>query len=142
MPTVIGGPVLSGDKVLRLVVEDASYESWVETWDGVRWVKLAGGPGPVADFVAGRSLTAEELMQRGIMAPDPRKPPPLREVKTLRGIVPICSYCKKVRNDQGYWDHVDVHVRAHTEADFSHGICPTCLNEHFPALKETYGVAQ
>jgi hypothetical protein len=63
-------------------------------------------------------------------------------VKTLRGIVPICSYCKKVRNDQGYWDHVDVYVRAHTEADFSHDICPTCLNEPFPALKETYGVAQ
>jgi hypothetical protein len=62
----------------------------------------------------------------------------LREVKTLRGIVPICSYCKKVRNDQGYWDQVDVYVQAHTEADFSHGICPTCLTEHFPALTEPY----
>jgi hypothetical protein len=64
----------------------------------------------------------------------------LREVKTLRGIVPICAYCKKIRNDQGYWDQVDVYVRAHTEADFSHGICPTCLNEHFPELKGTSGI--
>jgi len=78
MPTVLGGPVLSGDKVLRLVVEDASYESWVETWDGVRWVKLAGGPGPVADFLAGRSLTDEEQVRRGVVAPDPTKPMPRR----------------------------------------------------------------
>jgi hypothetical protein len=66
----------------------------------------------------------------------------LREVKTLRGIVPICSYCKKIRNDQGYWDQVEVYVREHTEANFSHGICPTCINAHFPALKEAKGIAQ
>lgn len=58
----------------------------------------------------------------------------LREVKTLRGIVPICSFCKKIRNDKGYWDQVEVYVRDHTEADFSHGICPTCYQEHYPEL--------
>ncbi len=58
----------------------------------------------------------------------------LDEVKTLRGIVPICSYCKKVRNDQGYWDQVEVYVREHTEAEFSHGICPECLKQHFPDM--------
>jgi len=60
----------------------------------------------------------------------------LREVKTLRGIVPICSYCKKVRNDQGFWDQVEVYVQQHTEADFSHGICPNCLEELFPKTAE------
>ena len=64
----------------------------------------------------------------------------LREVKTLRGILPICAYCKKIRNDHGYWDQVDVYVQAHTEADFSHGICPTCLHEHFPELSGTSDV--
>ena len=58
----------------------------------------------------------------------------LREVKTLRGIVPICSYCKKIRNDKGFWDQVEVYVRDHTEANFSHSICPTCYQEHFPEL--------
>ena len=58
----------------------------------------------------------------------------LREVKTLRGIVPICSFCKKIRNDKGYWDQVEVYVRDHTEANFSHGICPSCLKEHYPEL--------
>jgi len=58
----------------------------------------------------------------------------LKEVKTLRGIVPICSFCKKVRNDKGYWDQVEVYVKAHTEADFSHGICPACMKRHYPDL--------
>ena len=59
----------------------------------------------------------------------------LREVKTLRGIVPICSFCKKIRNDKGFWDQVEVYVREHTEANFSHGICPDCLKEHYPELR-------
>jgi len=58
----------------------------------------------------------------------------LKEVKTLRGIVPICSFCKKIRNDKGYWDQVEVYVKAHTEADFSHGICPACMKQHYPDL--------
>ena len=55
----------------------------------------------------------------------------LKEVKTLRGIVPICSFCKNIRNDQGYWDRVEVYVRQHTEANFSHGVCPDCMKIHY-----------
>jgi CHASE1-domain containing sensor protein len=50
----------------------------------------------------------------------------LAEVKTLRGLIPICSYCKKIRGDQGYWDSVEQYVTERTEAVFSHGICPEC----------------
>ena len=60
----------------------------------------------------------------------------LKEVKTLRGIVPICSFCKKIRNDKGYWDQVEVYVKEHTEADFSHGICPACMKQHYPDLMD------
>lgn len=55
----------------------------------------------------------------------------LKEVKTLRGIVPICSFCKKIRNDQGYWDRVEVYVTQHTEVNFSHGVCPECMKIHY-----------
>ena len=58
----------------------------------------------------------------------------LHEVKTLRGIVPICSFCKKIRNDKGYWDQVEVYVRNHTEAQFSHGVCPDCMKAHYSDL--------
>jgi hypothetical protein len=54
------------------------------------------------------------------------------EVKTLKGIIPICTFCKKVRNDQGYWDQVDVYVREHTEAEFNQSVCPQCLKKHYP----------
>jgi GAF domain-containing protein len=53
----------------------------------------------------------------------------LAEVRTLRGIIPICAKCKKVRNDQGYWSQVDEYIRQHTDASFSHGLCPTCYTE-------------
>ncbi len=56
------------------------------------------------------------------------------QIKTLRGIVPICASCKMIRDDQGYWEQVDVYVRNHTEAEFSHGLCPTCLKALYPDL--------
>jgi PAS domain S-box-containing protein len=55
----------------------------------------------------------------------------LDEVKTLRGILPICANCKKIRDDKGYWNQVEVYVRDHTEAKFSHGICPDCAKISF-----------
>ena len=50
----------------------------------------------------------------------------LDKVRQLRGL-PICSYCKRIRNDQNYWERVEVYVTEHTDAKFTHGICPTCL---------------
>lgn len=58
----------------------------------------------------------------------------LSEIKTLRGILPICSFCKKIRDDKGYWEKVDVYIRKHSEADISHSICDECLKEHFPEV--------
>ena len=50
----------------------------------------------------------------------------LSQVKQLRGLLPICSYCKKIRDGQNYWQQVEKYIAAHSEADFSHGICPNC----------------
>ena len=51
----------------------------------------------------------------------------LANVKTLRGLIPICASCKKIRDDKGYWSQVEVYVRDRSEAEFSHGICPDCM---------------
>ena len=53
----------------------------------------------------------------------------LVEVKTLSGMIPICGWCKNVRSDQGYWQTVEQYVRAHTDATFTHGVCPTCTEK-------------
>jgi hypothetical protein len=56
----------------------------------------------------------------------------LAEVKTLQGILPICANCKKIRDDRGDWVPMEVYVRDRTDADFSHGICPTCAKKLYP----------
>jgi len=59
----------------------------------------------------------------------------LAEVTTLRGIIPICSSCKKVRDDKGFWNQIESYIRDHSEADFTHSICPECAKELYPDLK-------
>jgi PAS domain S-box-containing protein len=61
----------------------------------------------------------------------------LENVKNLRGIFPICASCKKIRNDEGYWEQVEVYLREHTDARFSHGICPECLVRLYPDMRDT-----
>jgi GAF domain-containing protein len=56
----------------------------------------------------------------------------LEDIKILRGLLPICSHCKEIRNDKGYWEGVENYIASHTEATFSHSICPDCLKLHFP----------
>lgn len=56
----------------------------------------------------------------------------LSEVKTLRGLLPICAHCKKIRDDKGYWNRIDAYIEDHTDARFTHGICPECLETHHP----------
>ena len=53
-------------------------------------------------------------------------------IKTLRGIVPICAHCKKIRDDEGYWHQVERYVSTHSEAEFTHGFCPQCIKELYP----------
>ena len=54
----------------------------------------------------------------------------LKRVKQLQGLLPICSYCKKIRNDRNYWEQVDAYITSHSEAQFSHGVCPDCYEIH------------
>ena len=58
----------------------------------------------------------------------------MKEIKLLRGFLPICVRCKKIRDDKGYWTQVDVYIRNHSEVEFSHGICPECALELYPEL--------
>ena len=57
-----------------------------------------------------------------------------KEIKVLKGILPICSFCKKIRDDKGYWNQIESYIRDHSEAEFSHSICRECAKEHFPDL--------
>jgi PAS domain S-box-containing protein len=61
----------------------------------------------------------------------------LSEVKKLSGLLPICSSCKKIRDDKGYWNQIESYIRDHSEAEFSHGICPECVEKLYPDIYES-----
>ena len=58
----------------------------------------------------------------------------LGQLKTLKGLLPICSACKKIRDDKGYWNQIDAYISKHSEAEFTHGICPGCAKKLYPEL--------
>ncbi len=53
-------------------------------------------------------------------------------VKTLTGLLPICTSCKKIRDDQGYWNQLEIYILEHSEAEFTHGLCPECVKKFYP----------
>lgn len=61
----------------------------------------------------------------------------LDEIKTLRGILPICASCKKIRDDEGYWQQIELYIMEHSEAEFSHGICQECARKLYPGLYDS-----
>jgi DNA-binding response OmpR family regulator len=65
----------------------------------------------------------------------------LAQIKTLSGLVPICSYCKKIRDDSGYWGTVEMYLSQNSDATFSHGVCPECYAEVMRAMKKTQPVS-
>ncbi len=58
----------------------------------------------------------------------------LADVRTLSGLLPICSHCKKIRDDQGYWNRLEAYIQKHTDAEFSHSICQECAKKYYPDM--------
>jgi PAS domain-containing protein len=71
----------------------------------------------------------QELVQQALIE---KLEKALEEIKTLQGILPICSHCKNIRNDQGYYEKIETYLHKHSGVDFSHTICPTCFEQHYP----------
>jgi hypothetical protein len=71
----------------------------------------------------------EETLQRRIQEA-------LAEIKVLSGLLPICASCKNVRDDRGYWNRIEVYIREHSEAEFTHGLCPGCLRKLYPEFAD------
>lgn len=58
----------------------------------------------------------------------------VQNVKKLSGLIPICSFCKKIRDDKGYWEQIELYIDQHSEASFSHSICEECAGRHYPGM--------
>ena len=63
----------------------------------------------------------------------------VNEIKTLQGIIPICSYCKNIRDEKGLWNKLEAYIHNHSDAEFSHSLCPKCAKEHYPEFVDKNG---
>ncbi len=105
--------------------------------DGERWYEVrAIGIHPKGNhpfrLYALRDITESRRLMEEKSALADRLSRALAEIRTLQGIVPICSSCKKIRDDNGYWQQVENYVSSHTMAEFSLGLCPSCQNRLYP----------
>ena len=79
------------------------------------------------------SMSIRDITERERMVDELRDA--LAKAKQLSGLLPICASCKKIRNDDGYWQDVALYIREHSDADFTHGICPDCTQKLYPNLR-------
>jgi hypothetical protein len=116
---------------LRIVIAPPFWATW---WWRAACAAAVAGLLAVAHRARVRRL---ELRERTLKA---RVDEAVSRVKVLRGVLPICPGCKKVRDDRGYWEWVESYVRTRSEADFSHSMCPECLLILYPDYVQALGL--
>ena len=87
---------------------------------------------PTRLVVIARDITARKLTEAALQKA-------VAQIKTLHGLLPICMHCKRIRDDRGHWSPVEVYVRERTDAEFSHGLCPSCLATKYPDFAQDEG---
>ena len=97
---------------IHVLSEDGEAKFWIE---------------PEIELAASRGL-------KGHLITELKKA--LQEVKQLKGFIPICASCKKIRNDRGFWEQVESYISKHSDATFSHGVCPECMETLYSELEE------
>lgn len=81
-----------------------------------------------------REVDERKRIEQTLLAERDKLQGALSEIKVLRGILPVCSFCKKIRDDQGSWNQIEAYIQEHSDAEFSHSICKECANKHYPDL--------
>jgi hypothetical protein len=114
----------------RVMKKDGTYNYWWVRGNAVRDEK--GNPyrwvGAITDVTDHKR--AEEEREKLIHELQDA----LGKIKTLSGLLPICASCKKIRDDKGYWSQIEAYIGDHSEAEFTHSICPECMKKLYPDL--------
>ena len=123
------------------ISKDDSQEFVVESKEGKSFVVEVSASNVTSHSgeIVGRMASFIEITKRKEIEADREKlisklQNALKKIKTLSGIIPICASCKKIRDDNGYWNQLENYINEHSEAHFSHGICPECARKLYPNL--------
>lgn len=124
------------DREYRIVRHDDHAERWVH---GLGKLEFDGQGHPVKMHGTIQDITERRRVEaeREQLIEDLQSA--LASVKSLSGLLPICAGCKQIRDDQGYWSQVESYIQAHSEARFSHGMCPDCIKKWWPELEGRSG---
>lgn len=93
--------------------------------------------GIIAGIVVARNIDQRKKLEREREDLIHELQEALANIKTLSGLLPICASCKKIRDDKGYWNQIETYIKNHSEATFTHGICPECFKKLYPDVYET-----
>ncbi len=109
------------------ILSQHNYSHWsFFIWNGgirlISFITLAIGLSIIKHF-----LDVEKVLTRRLNAT-------LEEIKILKGFLPICASCKNIRNDQGYWEKIEQYISNHSEAEFTHTLCPDCIKKLYPDI--------
>lgn len=111
---------------LVLIIAVNSNDNYTPSnWESIEWMASMYAQALERIRLENKNLQKTEELERTVE----QLKEALNMVKQLHGLLPICARCKKIRDDTGYWHEVEVYIREHTEAEFSHGICPQCAEE-------------
>jgi PAS domain S-box-containing protein len=119
------------EQMLRRVMSERKTDACdTYYWPQDRWLAINAYP-----FRDGISVLFEDVSDRKNAQRERERlieelQAALANIRTLRGLVPICAWCKKIRNDSGYWEQLELYLKEHSEAKFTHGMCPDCMAKY------------
>lgn len=100
---------------------------------------IFNGDGGVETVICtAKNITQRKLAEMALVEKHDKLLKALEDIKILSGLLPICASCKKIRDDKGYWNQIEVFIRDHSEADFSHSICPNCAEKLYHDMDHTH----
>jgi hypothetical protein len=99
-----------------------------------RILSITISPFPQGAIITSQDITVQKTVELDRLKLIEKLQQALSEVETLRGLLPICACCKKIRDDKGYWNHIEAYLGMHAHAEFTHTMCPECAKQYYPDL--------
>ena len=127
---------LTGEPIESLEVEASRKDGTKVFYETSVTLRKNSKGNPVGFRGVSRDITERKKMEKEREKLIEELQKAISEVKQLSGLLPICASCKNIRNDEGYWEQIEVYIKDRSETEFSHGICPECEKKLYPELNE------